>query len=75
MLCRSHAETHDAPIAPSVARALSAIKRYDTAPDQIDHAILCAINLTLYLAGNGNDRVSDGFNKDIERSGRGFCRQ
>jgi len=74
MLCRSRAEFDDAPVAPSVARALSAIRRHHAAPEQIDHAILCAINLTLYLAGNGDDRVSDGFNKDIERSGRGFGR-
>ncbi|HEY0835400.1 MAG TPA: hypothetical protein VGE72_15975 [Azospirillum sp.] len=59
-------------MASSVARALSAIKRYDARPEQIDHAILSAINVTLYLASNGDDRVSEGFNRDIAVSGRAF---
>jgi hypothetical protein len=62
-------------MASSVARALSAIKRYDARPEQIDHAILSAINVTLYLASNGDDRVSEGFNRDIATSGRAFGRQ
>jgi hypothetical protein len=75
MLCRSRAEHQQPPSAPSVARALSAIKRYKARPDQIDHAILSAINITLFIAGKGNDRVSEGFNQDIARSGRDFGRR
>ncbi len=59
-------------MAPSVMRALEAIKRYDTRPEHIDHAILSAINVTLCLASDGNDRVLDGFNQDIAMSGRQF---
>ncbi len=51
-------------MAPSVSRALVAIER-----------VLCAINLTLYLASGGDDRVSDGFNKDIAGNGRDFGRR
>jgi hypothetical protein len=59
-------------MAPSVTRALQAIRRYGAQPEQIDHAILSAINVTLCLASGGNDRVAEGFNRDIARSGRGF---
>ena len=59
-------------MAPSVLRALQAIKRYNARPEQIDHAILSAINVTLCLASGGNDRVSEGFNNDIAASGRRF---
>jgi hypothetical protein len=59
-------------MASSVTRALQAIKRYAATPEQIDHAVLCAINLTLFLASRGDDRVSDGFNKDIAGNGRDF---
>lgn len=59
-------------MAPSVIRALEAIKRYNAQPEQIDHAILSAINVTLCLASGGDDRVSEGFNQDIARSGRNF---
>ena len=62
-------------MAPSVTRALQAIKRYAATPEQIDHAVLSAINLTLYLACRGNDRVLDGFNRDIAENGRDFPRQ
>lgn len=61
-------------MAPSVFRALQAIKRYDTRPEQIDHAILAAINVTLCLASGGNDRVAEVFNSDIAASGTGFLR-
>jgi cell division protein ZapA (FtsZ GTPase activity inhibitor) len=61
-------------MAPSVTRALQAIKRYGAAPEQIDHAILAAINVTLCLASGGNDRVAEGFNSDIALSGRSFHR-
>jgi hypothetical protein len=37
-------------MAPSVARALAAIERYAIPPEQIDHAVLSAINVTLFLA-------------------------
>jgi hypothetical protein len=59
-------------MAPSVTRALQAIKRYGARPEQIDHAILAAINVTLYIASEGNDRVAEGFNGDIASSGRLF---
>ena len=62
-------------MASSVTRALQAIKRYAATPEQIDHAVLSAINVTLYLACRGNDRVLDGFNRDIAENGRGFARQ
>jgi hypothetical protein len=59
-------------MAQSVSRALRAIKRYRATPEQIDHAILVAINVTLCLASGCDDRVSEGFNRDVARSGRGF---
>ena len=59
-------------MAPSVQRALAAIERYQPAPEKIDHAILAAINVTLYFAAHGDDRVSEGFNHDIAANGRGF---
>ena len=62
-------------MAPSVTRAHDAIKRHGATPEQIDHAVLCAINLTLYLASGGDDRVSDGFNRDIAGNGRDFGRR
>jgi cell division protein ZapA (FtsZ GTPase activity inhibitor) len=61
-------------MAPSVTRALRAIKRYGAQPEQIDYAILAAINATLCLASGGDDRVAEGFNSDIMASGRGFGR-
>lgn len=59
-------------MAPSVNRALKTIKRYGAGPEQIDRAILAAINVTLCLASNGNDRVAEGFNHDIATNGRMF---
>ncbi|HYG89776.1 MAG TPA: hypothetical protein VD978_26385 [Azospirillum sp.] len=59
-------------MAQSVSRALSAIKRYNALPDQIDQAILAAINVTLCLASGGDDRVAEGFNADVALSGRLF---
>jgi hypothetical protein len=59
-------------MAPSVKRALAAIARYQAPPEKIDVAILAAINLTLLDAGRGDDRVLDGFNRDIAGNGRGF---
>jgi cell division protein ZapA (FtsZ GTPase activity inhibitor) len=59
-------------MAPSVTRALQAIKRYSALPEQIDYAILSAINVTLCLASGGDDRVAEGFNQDIASSGRNF---
>ena len=61
-------------MAPSVTRALEAIKRYGVAPEQIDHAVLSAINVTLYLSSGGDDRVSEGFNRDLAGNGRDFGR-
>lgn len=60
-------------MARAVTRALRSIRRYDAAPEQIDHAILAAINVTLCLVSNGNDRVAEGFNGDIARNGRDFA--
>jgi hypothetical protein len=62
-------------MAPSVSGALAAIERHDATPEQTDHAALCAINLTLYLASGGDDRVPDGFNRDIAGNGRDFGRR
>lgn len=59
-------------MASSVSRALHAIKRYNAGPEQIDVAILAAINVTLCLASGGSDRVAEGFNNDIALSGRRF---
>lgn len=59
-------------MAPSVTRALQAIKRYGASPEQIDNAILSAINVTLCLVSSGNDRVAEGFNRDIALNGRCF---
>lgn len=73
MLSRSRSESSST-AAPSVARALDAIRRHKASPEEIDHAILSAINVTLFLAGNGSDRVSEGFNRDVAMSGRGFHR-
>lgn len=62
-------------MAPSVTRALRALKRYNLDPDQIDRTILNAINATLCLASNGNERVAEGFNLDVALSGRDFDRR
>ncbi|MBX6368875.1 MAG: hypothetical protein IRZ04_12880 [Rhodospirillales bacterium] len=59
-------------MAPSVRRALMAIARYEPPPERIDEAILAAINVTLILAAHGDDRVSDGFNRDLFLNGRSF---
>ena len=59
-------------MAQAVTRALQSIRRYDAAPEQIDYAILAAINVTLCLISGGNDRVAEGFNGDIAVDGRGF---
>ena len=48
-----------------VTRALETIRRYNVAPEQIDFAILCAINATLCIRSNADDRVAEGFNSDI----------
>jgi hypothetical protein len=55
-----------------VTCALRTVRRYDTAPDQIDFVILSAINVTLCLRSGGDDRVAEGFNSDIVTSGRDF---
>jgi hypothetical protein len=59
-------------MAQAVTRALQTIRRYDARPEQIDYAILAAINVTLCLLSGGNDRVGEGFNRDIALNGRGF---
>jgi len=56
----------------SVSRSLQTIKRYSLTPERIDDAILAAINASLCLASDGDDRVADGFNDDIARNGRKF---
>jgi hypothetical protein len=59
-------------MAASVTRALRAIRRYGAGPEDIDRAILAAINVTLCLLSGGDARVADGFNADIAGSGRLF---
>ncbi len=59
-------------MAQAVTRALQTIRRYDPPPEQIDHAILAAINVTLCLVSSGNDRVAEGFNGDVALNGRSF---
>ena len=56
-------------MAPSVRRALRAISLHGIRADQIDYAILAAINVTLCLSSNGDDRVAEGFNRDVAASG------
>ena len=59
----------------SVTRALRAINQYKVRPEQIDRAIIAAINVTLCLASGGDRRVAEGFNSDIAASGGDFgCR-
>jgi len=55
--------------APSVRRALHAIRSHHVPADQIDYAILAAINVTLCLLSGCNDRVAEGFNRDLAVSG------
>lgn len=57
-------------MASSVHRALQAIRAHNVPSDQIDYAILAAINVTLCLLSNGDDRVAEGFNHDVASSGR-----
>jgi hypothetical protein len=59
----------------SVARTLEAIKRYDVQPEEIDDAILAAINISLCLESDGDDHVAEGFNHDIVINGRDFARR
>jgi len=61
--------THAVQSAPSVHRALQAIKAHHVPADRIDYAILAAINVTLCLLSGGDDRVAEGFNRDIAVSG------
>ncbi len=56
----------------TVARSLDVIKRYELAPEEIDDAILAAINVSLCLESDGDYQVCDGFNHDIVINGRGF---
>ncbi len=55
--------------APSVRRALRAISSHQVPAEQIDYAILSAINVTLCLLSGGDDRVAEGFNRDVAISG------
>jgi hypothetical protein len=55
-----------------VTCALETIRRHNVAPEQIDFAILCAINATLCIRSNGDDRVAEGFNSDIAINGNRF---
>lgn len=59
----------------SVARSLEAIKRYEVQPEEIDDAILAAINISLCLESDGDDHVAEGFNHDIVINGRDFARR
>jgi hypothetical protein len=56
-------------MATSVSRALQTIDRYRLPPERIDQAILAAINVTLCLISGGNNRVAEGFNRDVATSG------
>jgi hypothetical protein len=56
----------------AVTRALRAIDRHKPRPEQIDEVIIAAINVTLCLDSGGDDRVAEGFNRDIAASGRSF---
>ena len=58
----------------TVARSLDTIKRYELAPEEIDDAILAAINVSLCLESDGDDMVAEGFNHDIVINGRSFGR-
>jgi len=51
--------------APSVHRALQAIRSHNVPVEQIDYVILSAINVTLCLLSGGNDLVAEGFNRDV----------
>jgi hypothetical protein len=57
-----------------VTRTLTTIRRYNLPPEQIDQAILAAINVGLCLESNGDRHVAEGFNHDIAVNGRGFAR-
>jgi hypothetical protein len=59
----------------SVARSLDAIKRYEVLPEEIDEAILAAINVSLCLESEGDNHVAEGFNHDIVINGRAFARR
>jgi hypothetical protein len=59
----------------SVTRSLEAIKRYEVQPEEIDDAILAAINVSLCLESEGDDHVAEGFNHDIVINGRAFARR
>jgi len=62
------------PRTSSVARSLEAIKRYGLEPEEIDDAILAAINIGLCLESGGDDSVAEGFNRDLVINGRHFTR-
>jgi hypothetical protein len=61
-------------MAQSVTRALQTIERYHVTPDQIDRAILAAINVTLCVVSCCDDRVSEGFNRDLAQNGKNSSR-
>ena len=56
----------------SLTRSLETIKRYGIEPEQIDDVIVAAINASLCLTSDSDDRVAEGFNNDIARNGRNF---
>jgi hypothetical protein len=58
-----------------VTRTLAAIERHRLQPEQIDAAILAAINIGLCLESNGDRYVAEGFNHDIVVNGRAFARR
>jgi hypothetical protein len=59
----------------TVARSLETIKRYELRPEEIDEAILAAINVSLCLESDGDDLVAEGFNHDLVINGRAFARR
>ena len=59
----------------SVARTLETIRHYHIPPDEIDETILAAINVSLCLESGGDNRVAEGFNRDLVINGRFFGRR
>jgi len=59
----------------TVARSLDVIKRYELSPEEIDDAILAAINVSLCLESDGDEQVCEGFNHDLVINGRAFARR
>jgi hypothetical protein len=55
-----------------VTRSIETITRRGIEPEPIDDVVLAAINTSLCLISDGDDRFAEGFNDDIARNGRNF---